>query len=213
MDRPGPGYRARSGPGPVPELPGPAHRRRAVRAWGEKVGPPSLRRPPPEKKGPADPAAADLPIGAGLIVVVVLVAVALVLLSGGDDKPRIPGPVAVADREYADDVVHAAGERDPGRASASPSYRCRAGACWRRRPGQAGRHLRAERRAAGVLLGPAEAERDRARRTCSAIVEGETENEIAQLGNVRNLPCPKDVLEECVAITYTSTAKDKTGRT
>ena len=43
------------------------------------------------------------------------------------------------------------------------------------------------------------------------IVEGETENEIAQLGNVRNLPCPKDVLEECVAISYTSTAKDKTG--
>jgi len=45
-----------------------------------------------------------------------------------------------------------------------------------------------------------------------AIVEGETQNEIAQLGNVRNLPCPKDVLEECVAISYTSTSKDSTGQ-
>jgi hypothetical protein len=43
------------------------------------------------------------------------------------------------------------------------------------------------------------------------IVEGETAEEVAQLGNVRNLPCPKDVLVECVAIDYTSTAKDKTG--
>jgi hypothetical protein len=40
-----------------------------------------------------------------------------------------------------------------------------------------------------------------------AIVEGETTNEIAQLGNSRNLPCPRDVLVECVAITYTSTSK------
>jgi hypothetical protein len=39
------------------------------------------------------------------------------------------------------------------------------------------------------------------------IVEGETANEVAQLGNTRNLPCPRDVLEECVAISYTSTSK------
>jgi hypothetical protein len=39
------------------------------------------------------------------------------------------------------------------------------------------------------------------------IVEGETTNEIAQLGNTQNVPCPRDVLEECVAITYTSTSK------
>jgi hypothetical protein len=38
------------------------------------------------------------------------------------------------------------------------------------------------------------------------IVEGETDKEIAQLGNVRNLQCPKDVLVECVAISYTSTS-------
>ncbi len=38
------------------------------------------------------------------------------------------------------------------------------------------------------------------------IVEGETDKEIAQLGNVRNLDCPKDVLVECVAISYTSTS-------
>lgn len=38
------------------------------------------------------------------------------------------------------------------------------------------------------------------------IVEGETDKEIAQLGQVRNLQCPKDVLVECVAISYTSTS-------
>jgi hypothetical protein len=39
------------------------------------------------------------------------------------------------------------------------------------------------------------------------IVEGETTNEVAQLGNTRDLPCPRDVLVECVAISYTSTSK------
>lgn len=40
-----------------------------------------------------------------------------------------------------------------------------------------------------------------------AIVEGETQGEIAQLGNPRNLVCPGSVLEECIAISYTSTSK------
>jgi uncharacterized lipoprotein YajG len=39
------------------------------------------------------------------------------------------------------------------------------------------------------------------------IVEGETAGEVAQLGNVRKVDCPRDVLVECVAISYTSTAK------
>jgi hypothetical protein len=58
-------------------------------AWGEKVGPPSLRRPPPEKKKASRIPPLLIPIGAGLIVVV-LVAVALVLLSGGDETAEDP---------------------------------------------------------------------------------------------------------------------------
>ena len=39
------------------------------------------------------------------------------------------------------------------------------------------------------------------------IVEGETAGEFPALGNVRELTCPKEVLVECVAISYTSTPK------
>lgn len=193
-DTPGPG------PGPATET---------SSAWGEKVGPPSLRRPPPEKKESRIPSLL-LPIGAGLIVVV-LVAVALVLLSGGGDdtaeQPPTPAPtVSTPVTSYAPpanalqvgfgvSLVPVAGysvvtKETQGKqvATYAPNGEPRAFFWVRQKENVT---------AQAYLLG---------------IVEGETENEVAQLGNIRNLPCPKDVLVECVAISYTSTTKDQQGR-
>jgi hypothetical protein len=39
------------------------------------------------------------------------------------------------------------------------------------------------------------------------IVEGETSGETTQLGKERSLTCPRDVLVECFAISYTSVSK------
>ncbi|MEI8406115.1 MULTISPECIES: hypothetical protein [unclassified Kribbella] len=200
-------------PGPWPDAtgpgPGPGPATETSSAWGDKVGSPSLRRPPPEKKGPRIPPLL-IPIGAGLIVVA-LVAVALVLLSGGDDTaeqqptqsptPTVSTPVTsylpppnAIQVGFGVSVVPVEGwsllaKETQGKelVTYAPNGDPRA-FFWVRQK----QNVTAQ----AYLL---------------AIVEGETANEIAQLGNTRNLPCPKDVLEECVAISYTSTAKDKTG--
>jgi hypothetical protein len=192
-----------SGPGPGPAT-------ETSSAWGDKVGPPSLRRPSPEKKGPRFPPLL-IPIGAGLIVVV-LVAVALILLSGGDDKNADPSP-----------------SQSPAPTASTPttSYQPPANAIpvgfgVSVVPVEGWSVLEKETRGKELVTYAPNGDpraffwvRQKENVTAQAyvlgIVEGETENEIAQLGNVRNLPCPKDVLEECVAISYTSTAKDKTG--
>ncbi|GAA0616892.1 hypothetical protein HPO96_00020 [Kribbella sandramycini] len=190
-----------AGSGPATETPS---------AWGEKVGPPSLRRPPPAKQKPRIPPLL-LPIGAGVLVIV-LVTVALVLLSGGGDKGADPLPSAsttpsasVPSSTYTPpagaipvafgvSVVPVPGwtlleteTRGKELVTYAPNGKPR-GFFWVRQKENVG--------AQAYLL---------------AIVEGETENEVAQLGNTRNLPCPKDVLVECVAISYTSIAKDETG--
>ncbi|MFI6680327.1 hypothetical protein [Kribbella sp. NPDC050470] len=192
-DTPGPG------PGPATET---------SSAWGEKVGPPSLRRPPPEKKGTRIPPLL-LPIGAGLIVVV-LVAVALVLLSGGGDdtaeQPPTPAPTVST----------------PVTSYAPPANALQVGFGVSVVPVEGWSLLAKETQGKELVTYAPNGEpraffwvRQKQNVTAQAyllaIVEGETENEIAQLGNTRNLPCPKDVLEECVAMSYTSTAKDKTG--
>ncbi|MFK4089673.1 hypothetical protein ACI2LF_36510 [Kribbella sp. NPDC020789] len=178
-------------------------------AWGDKIGPPSLRRPPPEKKRPRIPPLL-LPVGAGLIVVV-LVAVALVLLSGGDGDNT--GPVS---------------STTPSASTPTTSYTPPAGAI----PVEFGVSvvpvpgwsvLETEKQGKELVTyapnGEARAffwvrqkQNVTAKAYLLAIVEGETQNEIAKLGDERNLPCPKDVLEECIAMSYTSTAKDKTGQ-
>jgi hypothetical protein len=192
-------------PGPGPD-PGPATETSS--AWGEKVGPPSLRRPPPEKKGPRIPSLL-LPIGAGLIVVV-LVAVALVLLSGGDDTgdPPTQSPAPTAST--------------PVTPYTPPANALQVGFGVSVVPVEGWSLLETETQGKELVTYAPNGEpraffwvRQKqnvaAQAYLLAIVEGETENEIAQLGNTRNLPCPKDVLVECVAISYTSTAKDKTG--
>ncbi|MEV5964338.1 hypothetical protein AB0L70_21385 [Kribbella sp. NPDC051952] len=198
---PGAGPGPQSGPGPATET---------STAWGEKVGPPSLRRPPPEKKGLPFPPLL-LPIGAGLIVVA-LVAAALVFLSGGDDDKadpttsQTPAPTASTPTTSYQPPVNAI----PVGFGVSVV------------PVEGWSVLATEKAGKELVTYAPNGEprsffwvRQKENVTANAyvlgIVEGETENEIAQLGSVRNLPCPKDVLEECVAISYTSTAKDKTG--
>ena len=195
---------------PNTDGPGPGPATETSSAWGDKVGPPSLRRPPPEKKGPRFPPLL-IPIGAGLIVVV-LVAVALVLLSGGGDKNADPTP----------SQSPAPTASTPTTSYQPPANAIAVGFGVSVVPVEGWSLLAKETRGKELVTYAPNGDpraffwvRQKANVTAQAyvlgIVEGETENEIAQLGNVRNLPCPKDVLEECVAISYTSTAKDKTG--
>lgn len=195
---------------PNTSSPGPGPATETSSAWGDNVGAPSLRRPPPAKKGPRFPPLL-IPIGAGLIVVV-LVAVALVLLSGGDDK--------TADATSSQSPAPAAST--PTTSYQPPARAIAVGFGASVVPVEGWSLLAKETRGKELVTYAPNGDpraffwvRQKENVTAQAyvlgIVEGETENEIAQLGNVRNLPCPKDVLEECVAISYTSTAKDKTG--
>ncbi len=179
-------------------------------AWGEKVGPPSLRRPPPEKKRASRIPPLLIPIGAGLLVVV-LVAVALVLLSGGDDTAEDPPAQSPSPTVST-----------PLTSYTPPANAIQVGFGVSVVPVEGWSLLAKETQGKELVTYAPNGEprsffwvRQKQNVTAQAyllaIVEGETENEIAQLGNTRNLPCPKDVLEECVAISYTSTAKDKTG--
>jgi hypothetical protein len=164
------------------------------------VGPPSLRRPEPVKKGFKLPPVA-IPIAAGLAVVV-LVAVALVLLTGGDDKAD-PGPVPSV--------------------TPTPSYTPPSNAL----PVQFGVSIvpapgwnvvaKETNGKQVAIYGPDGAPKAffwvrqkqnvTAKNYMLSIVEGETQNEVNQMGNPRNLACPGDVLVECIAISYTSVAK------
>ncbi|MFB6722510.1 hypothetical protein ACFCV3_20195 [Kribbella sp. NPDC056345] len=205
---PAPGGTASPWSGPGPEQgDGPATETSS--AWGDKVGPPSLRRPPPAKKRPRIPPVL-LPIGAGLVVVA-LVAVALVLLSGGGGKSADPIPSTT-----------------PSASTPTTSYTPPAGAIpvafgVSVVPAPGWSVLETEKQGKELVTyapnGEARAffwvrqkENVTAKAYLLAIIEGETENEIAKLGDERNLPCPKDVLEECIAMSYTSTAKDKAGQ-
>jgi len=189
--------------------PGPGPATETSSAWGDKVGPPSLRRPPPEKKGLRIPPLL-IPIVAG-VVVVALVAVALILLSGGDDTADPQPPTTSS----------------PAPSTPTASYQPPQNALpvgfgvslvpvegW----SQVVKETMGKQVATYAPNGEARAffwVRQKQNVTAQAyllgIIEGETENEVAQLGNVRNLPCPKDVLVECVAISYTSTTKDGSG--
>jgi hypothetical protein len=174
-------------------------------AWGDHVSAPSLRRPAPEPKRRKLPPLL-IPIAAG-VAVVALLAVALVLLTGGDDTadppqttPTVPvtppapsayspPPNAIA-VGFGVSVVPVDGwsvlaKETQGKQliSYAPNRDPRA-FFWVRQK---------ENLTANTYL--------------LRIVEGETAGEVAQMGNVRKVTCPRDVLVECVAISYTSTTK------
>ncbi|MGC4942925.1 hypothetical protein [Kribbella sp. DT2] len=174
-------------------------------AWGNKVGSPSLRRPEPVKKKPPVPPLL-LPIAGGLAVVA-LVAVALVVLTGGDDKAKPPTPPVTtppastytppANAIAVDHGVSIVPVNGWSLLTTEPE----------------GKQLvtYAPNREPLAFLWVRQKLNVSAQTYLLGIVEGETENETTQLGEVRNLPCPKDVLVECAAITYTSTVA-KTGK-
>jgi hypothetical protein len=174
-------------------------------AWGDHVSAPSLRRPAPEPKRRKLPPLL-IPIAAG-VAVVALLAVALVLLTGRNDTadppqttPTVPvttpapstyspPPNAIA-VGFGVSVVPVDGwsvlaKETQGKQliSYAPNRDPRA-FFWVRQK---------ENLTANTYL--------------LRIVEGETAGEVAQMGNVRKVTCPRDVLVECVAISYTSTTK------
>lgn len=174
-------------------------------SWGDKVGPPSLRRPEPVKKKPPVPPLL-LPIAGGLAVVL-LVAVALVVLTGGDDKAKPPTPTVTTPPASTYTPPANAIAVDHG-VSIVPANG------WSLLTTETqGKQLvtYAPNREPLAFLWVRQKLNVSANTYLLGIVEGETENETTQLGDVRNLPCPKDVLVECVAISYTSTVA-KTGK-
>ncbi len=197
--------------GPVPDKgdPAPGTTGSAPSTWGDAgaaaPGPAkgSLRRPEPVKKVFKLPPVA-VPIAAGLAVVV-LVAVALVLLTGGGDEAADPGPAPTPSTTPTPTATYT----PPANA-----IQVEFGVSVVPQPGWT--VLAKETKGKQLVTYAPNGEpraffwvRQKQNVTANAfalgIVEGETDNEIAQLGNVRNLQCPKDVLVECVAISYTST--------
>ncbi|WP_157979698.1 hypothetical protein [Kribbella monticola] len=183
---------------------GPA--RETSSAWGDKVGPPSLRRPEPVKKGPQVPPWL-IPVVAG-IAVVALVAVGLIVLTGGDDSagPK-PGPSSSG----AVTTPPASAYTPPANAlpvAFGVSVVPVAGWSVLVRETQ-GKQLvtyapNGEPRA---FFWVRQKQNVSAKNYMLSIVEGETQNEVSQMGNPRNLVCPGDVLVECIAINYTSVSK------
>ena len=193
------------GPGPGPG-PGPRPATETSSAWGDKVGPPSLRRPAPEKKTRLPFPPLLIPIAAGLIVVV-LVAVGLILLSGGGDDTADPTPTSTPTASTPTTTY-----QPPPNAIAvgfGVSFVPVEGYSLVTSPDGKQVATYAPNGDPRAFFWVRQKQNVTAQAYLLGIVEGETEEEIAQLGNVRNLPCPKEVLVECVAITYTSTTKDK----
>ncbi len=165
-----------------------------------------MRRPEPVKPKPRIPPLL-IPIAAG-IAVVALVAVALVLLTGGDDSAKpTPGPSTPV-------LVTTP---PPSTYSPPPNAIAVGGGVsvvpvdgWSVLATETeGKQLvtYAPNREPRAFFWVRQKQNVSAQEYTLRIVEGETKGEVAQLGNVRNLACPRDVLVECVAITYTSTAK------
>ncbi|HEY0689207.1 MAG TPA: hypothetical protein VGD71_09205 [Kribbella sp.] len=174
-------------------------------AWGDHVSAPSLRRPAPEPKRWKLPPLL-VPIAAG-VAVVALLAVALVLLTGGDntaDPPQTTPTVPVT---------------TPTPSTYSPPPNAIAVGFGVSLVPLDGWSVLAKETQGKQLISYAPNRDPRAffwvrqKENLTAntyllrIVEGETAGEVTQLGNVRKLACPRDVLVECVAISYTSTAK------
>jgi hypothetical protein len=194
--------------------------------WGDKVSAPSLRRPSPESKRRKLPPLL-LPIAAG-VAVVALLAVALVLLTGGNDtaepQPTSPiSPISPTPPTSSTSPTSPTSPTVPVTTPTPPTYSP---------PPNAiavdfgvsvvpveGWSVLAKETQGKQLISYApngdpraffwvrQKENMTANTYLLRIVEGETEGEIAQLGNVRKLACPRDVLVECLAISYTSTAK------
>jgi hypothetical protein len=165
-----------------------------------------LRRPEPVKKGPKLPPLL-IPVVAG-IAVVALVAVGLIVLTGGDDtadpKPTPSSPVTVTTPPASSYTPPANALPVAFGVSVVPV----AGWSVLVRETQ-GKQLvtyapNGEPRAFFWIR---QKQNVTAKNYMLAIVEGETQGEIAALGQPRNLACPGSVLEECIAISYTSTSK------
>ncbi|MEV6268625.1 hypothetical protein AB0L64_15730 [Kribbella sp. NPDC051936] len=206
-----PGAGPGAGPGPGS---GPATQTSS--AWGDKVGPPSLRRPPPEKKRPSSPPLL-IPIGAGLLVVA-LVAVVLVALSGGDKKAdpgRSPSPPPATPTAPQSSYQPPPNALPVGFGVSLVPVQGWAVVTWEKSGKQVAIFPPGTKPAPDAAARTFFWVRQKQNVTANAyllgIVEGEVDKEIAQLGNVRNLPCPKDVLVECVAIDYSSSFKAADG--
>jgi hypothetical protein len=186
-------------------VPGPGPATETSSAWGTNVGPPSLRRPEPVKKKKSAFPPLLIPIVAG-VAVVALVALALIVLTrGGDSATPQPSPTAIVTTPSPSTY-----SPPPNAIAVEHGVYVVPVNGWSVLASETkGKQLvtYAPNREPRAFLWVRQKQNTTARTFLLGIVEGETENEIAQLGNIRNLACPKDVLVECVAITYTSTAK------
>jgi hypothetical protein len=193
-------------------------------ARDDQLGPPSLRPPATAPKRRLLPLL--LPIGAALLVLVLIGSGLVVLLGGGDPeaKPAETPPPTTAPpttgqptREPPTTGPPTTGSATPRSTYTPPANAIPVGAGVSLVPA-AGWTVFAKETEGKQLIAPdpngkARASfwvRQKSGLTAETyllrIVEGEIENLVAQLGKLqRNLPCPRDVLVECAAITYTAT--------
>ncbi|MDX6241210.1 MAG: hypothetical protein QOG10_6034 [Kribbellaceae bacterium] len=178
-------------------------------AWGDSVGAPSLRRPAPEPKRRKLPPLL-IPIAAG-VTLVALLAVALVLLTGGDNTADAPptSPTSPTVPATATTPTPSTYSPPPNAIAVDFGVSVVPVDGWSVLAKETqGKELMsyAPNGAPRAFFWVRQKQNLTANTYLLRIVEGETQGEIAQLGNVRKLACPRDVLVECVAISYTSTA-------
>jgi hypothetical protein len=169
--------------------------------WGQQISPPSLRRPAPEPQRRIPPVL--LPIAGAVALVVVVGIVLAIVLSGGDEPAVQPTPTPTP------------GPTTPPATSYSPPPNAiQVGGGVSVVPAQ-GWTLYAAEKQGKQLVVPAPGGDYRAwfwvrqKRNLSAkdyvirIAEGEiTRGRLPRMSTTRNVPCPRDVLVECSAITY-----------
>lgn len=155
-------------------------------------------------------------VAAGLLVVAI-VAVVLVVLSGGDEKagPTTPSTPVSTPAAPTSSYQPPPNALPVGFGVSIVPVQGWVGVTWEKRGKQVAIYPPGVKPApnaeARAFLWVRQKQNVTANAYVLGIVEGETEEEIAQLGNVRNLPCPKDVLVECVGIDYTSSYKHADG--
>jgi hypothetical protein len=183
-------------------------------AWGDKVSPPSLRRPVAEAKRRRFPPLL-LPIGAGIAAVALLAVALSVLVGRGDEAgPPVNSPSAPVQTSSS-----SAPGQTPSPSSYTPPPNAIAVAFGVSVVPLDGWSVLAKETQGKQLVTYAPNGEPRAffwvrqRENVSAkeymlrIVEGETSGETTQLGKERSLTCPRDILVECFAISYTSVSK------
>lgn len=169
--------------------------------WGQQISAPSLRRPPPEPKRRIPPALYPV---AGAVALLVAVGIVLAIVLSGGDKPTGNPPPSTSP----------APTTPPASSYSPPPNAVQVGGGVSVVPVQGWTIFKAETKGKQLVVPSAgggfrawfwvrQKENISAKDYVVRIVEGEiTRGKLPRMSTTQTLPCPRDVLTECSAISY-----------